>query len=203
MLLSGILACTLADSDSFNPTQVSPADTSGWVGYQGNGVQIGAPAEQWLQVHLNVAEAYEQLETLNVDDPSAAKVYNSLITLLVDTDTNYRLLLMKTDGTAWLAVYTEPLDIPFDEKIDQLKQSIIDNGIQVYNETTIDLPIGQATRWETTQSPSDSQIRNRQWQYAVSVGGQIYYLVFNAQAADFDDYAPTFAAMTLIFTITG
>jgi hypothetical protein len=199
ILLSSVLACTLVESGSFTPTQVPAADTVGWVGYEGRNVQIGAPAEQWIQVPLEVSEALEQFETLNAQDQSAANVFRDLISLTADT--NYRLILMKSDGTAWLTIYADPLDIPFDEKINQIKQSIIDGGTQIYNERAVQLSAGEATRWETILSPSGSQIRNRQWQYNVEVGDQIYYLVFNAQTADFDDYAPTFAAMALIFTI--
>lgn len=199
ILLSSTLACTLADAGSFTPTQIPSADTSGWVGYEGRGVQIGAPPQEWIQVPLEVSEALEQYEVINAQDPSAANVFRDLINLTASS--NYRLILMKSDGTAWLTVYAEPLEVDFEEKINQLKQSITDGETQIYAETTVQLAVGEAIRWETTLSPTNSQVRNRQWQYNIQIGNQIYYLVFNAQAADFDTYAPIFAAMALIFAI--
>lgn len=204
-LIVSTLACTLVQmktSDTIQRSEITPANTSGWVSYEGRGVRIGAPAAQWTQVPFNPDEANLALNELRTNDPSVANVFFDLMGRA--TNDFYKLILMKDDGTSTLTITAESLlsDVTLDDKVQQSRQSLIDQGLSPRNQRSVTLSVGEAMRWEVSVSPVGSQIVNQQLQYIVLVNNQVYYLTFTSQATDFQANIPVFEAMALTFSIS-
>lgn len=203
LLISAMLACSLAtgnDAGDLPESEITPVNTGDWVAYTGRNVRVGAPAATWGQVPFEAAEASLVLADWRERDPSVANVFEALSRLAADP--NSRLVLLRNDGIAWLRIWEQPLaDLTFDEFIDQTEQTLTSLGMTPYNKRQITLSVGEAIRWETQSSPPGSRIINRQYQYWVVVGTNVYILNFSAQAADFDSLAPIFEAMALSFWV--
>jgi hypothetical protein len=201
-MMASSLACTLVRVEREAPAQgsdVTPANTDNWVGFQGRGVQMGAPPGSWTLIPSDDVSIQNQFVQWVERDRSVSNLFLELTEQVKDDF--YRLVLMKDDGTAWVNVAGEPLqpDATFADILQKSRDGLLERGIQPRNERTVELTVGRATRWETAYSPRNSQIVDRQFQYIVQVGGEVYYLTFNAQAPDFDDYTPVFEAMALSF----
>ncbi len=197
LLISTALACNLVSIKNegvFPPSEVTPADTTGWVSYEGNGVSIGAPAVSWTKVPLEIGVEFE--------DPSVDKVYQYLLDNFFGRS-DYRLVMMKTDGTAWLVVQTVRLDggQTLQDAIRSYEAELVGRGQAPINQRSLMLSTGEAARMETAWSPNGSQIVHRQFRYITAFDGSLYYLTFTSQYVDFVANTPVFEAMALSFWV--
>lgn len=204
LILCSSIACSLVyvndNPDSLPLSEITPASTQGWVSFVGRGVRIAAPAVEWTNVPFDPLETNAQLAKWQADDPSVANVFQALQENI--DDARYKLILMRTDGTATLNITTEALQTrSYEDVVQESKQAFIDQGIQPFNQRRVNLFVGEAIRWELQTSPPNSQILNREFVYIVQVGQEVYYLNFSAQAVDFKDYAPVFEAMAISFSV--
>lgn len=190
LVLAGV-ACALSDKTDTTSTD-NLVDTSGWVAYVGSGIQAAVPANTWRGIPLNVAQGVEELEALKAEDPTVANVYEFLLRHYVP-NSNTRLVLMKTDGTAWVVISESSLgETGFANRVLAIKTSQRANSTNPFAEERIDLPIGRAERWQITYSPQGSQVVNRQWHYAIQREDTVLHVIFDAQEPDFADYQALF-----------
>ncbi|MBI5928062.1 MAG: hypothetical protein HY862_02050 [Chloroflexi bacterium] len=210
-IFSTSLACSLATTKN-QPQDVVPASTDNWVSFQSSGASIGAPPNDWLLVPQDQAEIGSLYTNMTRFDESAANVFLGLAA--VGATNGYHLVLMKSDGTAWVTVFSEPVpaETTLVDFLTSAKEDWQRRGIPILSEREVNLPMGQATRREIEilvgqsthwqdNSRADSQALDRQYQYILQVGNEIYTLTFDAQVVDFDDYKPIFQAMALSFSV--
>ncbi|GIK63270.1 MAG: hypothetical protein BroJett018_10640 [Chloroflexota bacterium] len=205
------LACSLSTSKDDQETDVEPASTDNWVSFQAPNVSIGAPPNDWLLVPTVQGEIDALFTQLNTSDTSVANVFLALSG--VATSNGYHLILMKRDGTAWATVYSEPLPSTYEVFLTTTKEDWERRGIPILSEREVnlpmgkavrrefELPVGQATRWQDSSSTA-SQALDRQYQYLLAIGTEVYTLTFDAQAADFNDYKAIFQAMAFSFSVS-
>lgn len=195
-IIISALACNLVSVQNegvFPPSEITPSNTLGWVSYEGNGVRIGAPAQSWTKVPLDIGVEFE--------DPSVDNVYQYLRSFVGIQ--GYRLIMMKTDGTAWLLVQAAPLDpgTTLQDAVESYESQLIGRGLAPINQRSLTLSTGEAVRMETAWSPADSQIINLQFRYITAFNNNLYYLTFTSQAVDFVANTPVFEAMALSFWV--
>jgi hypothetical protein len=196
------LACSLTDPTGSNNQTEQFVDTTDWVAYGGErNVFVAAPAGTWRGITFDLPEAYEQGVALAETDPTVSNIYNFLVLEYVSKP-DAQLVILRNDGTAWVVVMQETLNgTDFQGRITAIQQNQRAQNRNPINETTVNLAIGEATRWEIAYSPQGSQIVNRQWHYALEHEGVMIRMIFDAQSADFDEYRPIFhtIADTLTF----
>ncbi len=201
MLLLAMLACSLSDIGK-DPETEQFVDTTDWVAYGGErDVFVAAPAGTWRGISFDLSEAYDQGVSVAEQDPTVGNLYNFLV-LEYASKLNTQLILMRNDGTAWIAVVEESLDgTDFKGRVTAIQQNQRAQNRNPVNETTVHLSIGDATRWEIAYSPQGSQIVNRQWHYAINYNGAMLHIILDAQAADFDEYKPIFRTIADTLTV--
>lgn len=212
-LLATSLACSLGIPQDENAPDVAPANNENWVSFSSNNLIIGAPPGEWLQVPAEQGAIESLFVRLDQQDPSVANLFLGLGG--VAKNPTYPLVLMKNDGTAWATINVTPL-VNGDTLASRLQSSKDDlqrRGIPILSERQVPLAIGSATRreienpvvqataWALDNSPTNSQALDRQYQYILQIGTDIYTLTFDAQAADFEGYKSIFQAMALSFSI--
>lgn len=195
------LACTLTSETASTP---EPVDTDGWVSFPGKGVQISAPPGEWSLVPFDdPLRAGVLLEEWNNRDETVVNLFRDLsLASPYSPNAEFRLILMKDNGTAWLQITAETIDPALSTRqvIEETRRRLW-QAIEPQEQTEVTLSAGGATRWQVIYSPPGSQILNHQLQYLVRVGTLFYVLSFDAQAADFADYAPVFEKMAESFIV--
>lgn len=201
LLILATLACSLADTGEDAEVEEF-VDTTDWVAYGGErNVFVAAPAGTWRGIRFDLSEAYDQGVSIAEQDPTVGNLYNFLV-LEYASKLNTQLILMRNDGTAWVTVIEESLDgTDFKGRLTAIQQNQRAQNRNPVNETTVQLAIGEATRWEIAYSPQGSQIVNRQWHYAIDYNGQMLHIIFDAQAPDFDAYKPVFRTIADTLTV--
>jgi hypothetical protein len=212
-LLATTLGCSLATSPDENSPDVAPANNENWVSFGRNNLIIGAPPSEWLQVPAEQG-AIDSLFT-NLSDQDLSVAYLFLGLGGVAKNPTFPLVLMKNDGTAWATINITPLveGDTLAARLQSSKEDLQRRGIPILSERQvqlamgratrreIEIPVAQATSWASDISPTNSQALDRQYQYILQIGTDIYTLTFDAQAADFEGYKPIFQAMALSFSI--
>ena len=204
LLVLPTMACNLVHlktGGTLPRSELTPLDTTGWVAFPGRGVTMGAPSGTWIQVPADFAAAQAQVVTLREIDPSVANVFLELA-LLANNDF-YRLVLMRSDGTAYATVTTRSLrpgQAP-DNAFIEAQNTLERDGIVPRKQRSLVMSSGDAVRWTIDVSPTGSQIINRQFQYLLVNNGQLYTFTFSAQLSDFETYMPTFETMALTFRL--
>ncbi len=212
MIFASSLACSLSTAKDDPQQDIAPASTDNWVSFQATNASIGAPPNDWLLVPIVQGEIdalYTQLQGVDI---SVANLFLGLSG--VAKSNGYHLILMKRDGTAWVTIYSEPLPptTTFEGFLTAAKEDWTRRGIPMLSEGEVNLPMGkairreieipveQATRWQDI-SPTASQVLDRQYQYILPIGSEVFTLTFDAQAADFNNYKAIFQAMALSFSV--
>lgn len=200
MLIGASLACSLANiSGEDRSGEPAGVDTTGWVAFVGQNVEIGAPPSDWMLIPFNLSVALEQQAVLNEQYPTVANVYRDLV-LRFARDDDSRLILMKTDGTAWVVVKRESLvGTSFNERVTTMKTSQSASGTAPYDQESVTIQGYNGQRWKLDYSPEGSQVVHQQWYYALPIGENMYIIIFNAQSADFIAYQPVFEGMVTTF----
>ncbi len=212
LIFASSLACSLSTATDDPQQDIAPASTDNWVSFQATNASIGAPPNDWLLVPIVQGEIDALFAQLDAFDTSVSGVFLGLAG--VAGSNGYHLVLMKRDGTAWVTVYSEPLSptTTFDGFLTTAKEDWARRGIPILSEREVNLPmgksvrreieipVGQATRWQDSSSTA-SQALDRQYQYILPIGSEVYTLTFDAQAADFNDYKAIFQAMALSFSV--
>lgn len=202
LLVLTSIACSLSDTGQ-DTTHEEFVDTTDWVAYGGErNLFVAAPAGTWRGIPFDLPEAYDQGVLISEIDPTVSNLYNDLVLKYV-SKADTQLVILRNDGTAWAVITKEVLNgTDFRGRVTAIQQSQRAQNHNPVNETTVQLSIGEATRWEIAYSPQGSQIVNRQWHYAIEHEGVMLHMIFDAQSADFDNYKPIFRTIadTLTFT---
>jgi hypothetical protein len=198
------IACNLVrlqDTGQLPASEIDPVATEGWVAFTGRGVSMGAPSATWDQVPTDADRTQQRLSTFEQVDPSVANVYADLADLAANSF--YRLVLIRTDGTAYATITARSLRPGQDQAdaIDEAQQELLTAGIVPRQQRSLLLPEGDAVRWTIDVMPPGSQAINRQFQYLLVINNQLYTFTFSAQLPDFDDYAAMFETMALTFRV--
>lgn len=203
-LLLATLACNLVRLQESGPlptSELDPVSTDNWVAFTGRGVSMGAPSATWEQVPASGTAAQQRLADFDQVDPTVANLFAELATFAQDNF--YRLVLLRTDGTAYATITTRSLRPGQDQKdaVAEARQDLLDAGVLPRQQRSLLLPEGDAVRWTIDVSRPGSRAIDRQFQYLLVVNNQLYTFTFSAQLPDFAEYAPVFETMALTFRI--